>query len=108
MSDRPLPSAPTCRVGTTGRLVRGGIAVILAAFAASMLPTDPVIGAAAGVFAVLAAVMAITGRCPSDWLAPRGRRETPRNTLGFPDAHRHIELLRPATRHDRSVRRQRP
>lgn len=102
MSDRSLTPAPTCRVGIAGRLMRGGVAVVVAAFAASMLPTDPVIGATAGVAAVVVAVMALTGWCPADWFASRGRRETPRNTLGFPEAHQHVDLSQPATTHDRS------
>jgi hypothetical protein len=82
--------------------MRGGVAVLMAAFAASMLPTDPVIGAAAGVVAVLVAIMALTGLCPADWFASRRRRETPQNTLGFREAHQHVDLSRPATTHDRS------
>ncbi|MCE7483410.1 DUF2892 domain-containing protein [Microbacterium profundi] len=92
MPDRSLTSAPACRVGVWGRLARGAVAVVTAAFAASMLPTDPVTAAVAGLFAVLVAVMAITGWCPADWLAPRRQSHAPQNTLGFPDAHQDVDL----------------
>lgn len=95
MPDRSLASAPACRVGVWGRLARGAVAVVVAAFAASMPPTDPVIAAVAGVFALLVAVMAITGWCPADWFASRrpSRASQRQNTLGFPDAHQHVDLV---------------
>jgi predicted acyltransferase len=99
--DRSQLSAPSCRVGILGRLVRGCVSVVLAALTVVLLPTAPLIAVAAGVFAGLVAVMAITGWCPADGLASRGRQKMPRNTLGFPEAHPYLDPSRPATERPR-------
>lgn len=98
MSDRTRSVvAPACRAGVGGRALRGVVAILLAAFAVSSFPAEPLIGAAVGFCAVVVTVMAVTGRCPADWFASRGQGSTTNNTFGFPDVHEHINLSQRAT-----------
>ena len=92
MSDQQLTCAPACRAGVWGRLSRGAVALIVGAFGASMLSTDPVIAVAAGVMAAIIAVMAVTGTCPTDWLTTRRQSHTPQHPLDIPDARQHVDL----------------
>ena len=101
MSDDPVTAAATCRAGTAGRLARGGVTVVVAAFAASILPTDPVIGVMAAVVAAVAAIMTITGRCPADGLPP-AEHPLPTNALGFADAREQVDLSTSTTTQNRS------
>lgn len=58
--------APACTATRPERLLRGVIALVLAAVALSTLPTAPVVGVAASIVALGIAAMAITGACPPD------------------------------------------
>ncbi len=102
MSERSLTCAPTCSMGVAARLVYGGATVFAAVFAASLLPADPVVAVAAGMFAVAGVIATITGRCPADWFAWGDRRHVRRNTLGFADAHEHVDLSQPVVPRSRS------
>lgn len=73
-------------------MVRGIIAVIVAAFAVAFAPESPVIGIAVGVIAIGVGATAATGFCPADWLHTRGEQRIQDNSLGYPDAHTMITL----------------
>lgn len=97
-----------CRTGLGGRLTYGIITVFLAAFAGSTLHSDPVIAIAAGVGAILVAIMAVTGWCPGASITVGAEASTTDaaapNTLGIPDARQYVNLTPrmapPTTRSD--------
>lgn len=80
------PSAASCSAGPLQRGAAGVAAVVLTGLAISSIADDPVVAFIAGVFAVMAVVMAATGRCAIDWLASRTQSSMPKNTMGFPEA----------------------
>lgn len=83
----------SCRVGPVQRVAGGGLAVVLAGFAVTMIARDPAVGVMAGLVAVVAIIVATTGWCPAAWLACRpARRAAEPNTLGFPEARIAIDL----------------
>lgn len=78
----------TCPSTRSERVIRGIIALVLAAFAVSLLPAEPIPGIAAGVMALGIAASAITGACPRNWLGPQGEP----TALGFVDARSAVNL----------------
>lgn len=93
MSEQKTLRAAACTAAPGERVVRGVVAVIVAAFAVAFTPVQPLIGIAAGVLAIGIGAMAITGFCPADWLRARaGQRQTPPNSLGYEDARGLISL----------------
>lgn len=79
-------TAASCSVGPAGRVQRGIVALVTAAFAISFFPSSPAMAIVAGVFALAMAVMAITGFCPATWVQLRQASEQAENTLGYEDA----------------------
>ncbi len=79
-----------CNNSKTERVVRGVVALVVAAFAVGMID-QWWIAAPAGVFAAFLAVTSVTGWCPADLLPRRRVAPVRQNTLGFPDAR---ELVR--------------
>ncbi|WP_127571284.1 hypothetical protein [Georgenia faecalis] len=82
------------RAGLGERLARGAVAVVVAAFAGSMMTTHPVVGVGAGVLALAIAAMAVTGRCLGTSCAPASAPSPPppQNTLGYPEAHQRLDV----------------
>lgn len=92
----------TCASSRAQRLVRGIVALIMVAYAVSALPTEPVLGIAAGVIALGMAVSAITGVCPLGRV-PSGRRpETA--SLGYDDGRAFVDLSNSRTSDKWTVR----
>lgn len=88
MHKQRMSACPSTR---SERILRGITALIMAAFAVSMLPTEPVPGVAAGVVALGIAVSAITGACPRNWLGSLQAKQEP-SALGFDDARNAVTL----------------
>jgi hypothetical protein len=84
---RSLASS-SCAVSRGERVLRGVIAVFLAAFAASNLE-NLWCAIPAGICAAFLAIGAITGWCPPDLFA-RTPVETGPNLLGYPEARREL------------------
>jgi hypothetical protein len=80
-----------CTSTRSERVLRGIVALIMAAFAVSMLPTDPIPGVAASVVALGIAASAITGGCPRNWLGSLQAKQEPA-ALGFDDARDAVTL----------------
>lgn len=86
-NEPPQYIRPACKVGVTERIIRGVIAIVMAAFALSFIQTDPLVAAAAGLLAIGVAAMAITGWCAATWLSLRGAAAEPlEETHDFADA----------------------
>ncbi|WP_400994407.1 DUF2892 domain-containing protein [Agromyces sp. GXQ0307] len=77
-----------CAVSRGERVLRGVIAVFLAAFAASNLE-NLWCAIPAGICATFLAIGAITGWCPTDLLT-RSAATTEPNVLGYPEARREL------------------
>ncbi|WP_430645295.1 YgaP family membrane protein [Agromyces sp. GXS1127] len=78
----------SCAVSRGERVLRGVIAVFLAAFALSNLD-NLWCAIPAGVCATFLAIGAVTGWCPTD-LFSRAAVETEPNALGYPEARREL------------------
>jgi len=81
-------TARSCAVSRGERVIRGTIAVFLAAFAASSLE-NLWCAIPAGICATFLAIGAVTGWCPTD-LVSRAAAETEPNVLGYPEARRRL------------------
>lgn len=66
MSDRP--ARVVCRATTAERLSYVVIAVFVAAFGASIVPSSPVVAVVAGLIVAGVGAMAVTGRCATSWV----------------------------------------
>ncbi|GAA1055262.1 hypothetical protein GCM10017608_30990 [Agromyces luteolus] len=78
----------SCAVSRGERVLRGVIAVLLAAFAASNLD-NLWCAIPAGICSTFLAIGAVTGWCPTDLLS-RSAVETEPNVLGYPEARREL------------------
>ncbi len=81
----------TCVTSPADRIVRGVAALLVGAFALSVAG-QPWCAVPAGIWSLLLAVGAITGWCPTDLLRARESEAIERNTLGYPEARRHVDL----------------
>lgn len=88
----PEPRAlRSCAVSSADRVARAIAAVFVGAFALSMIG-QPWCAIPAGICAILLAVGAITGWCPTDLLRTRQAETVEQNTLGYADARHHIDI----------------
>ncbi|RQP09146.1 MAG: DUF2892 domain-containing protein [Microbacteriaceae bacterium] len=81
----------SCATSPVDRVVRAIAAVIVGAFALSMIG-QLWCAIPAGFCSVLLAIGAITGWCPTDLLPTRQAETVEQNTLGYTDARQHIDI----------------
>ena len=85
-----MPSGGACPATPADRLLRGVVAVIVAAFA--LTATSGWCAVPAFLCAGCLAFGAITGWCPTDVLRRRPRAEPAPNRLGYPEARHTIDV----------------
>lgn len=68
------------------------IALVMLAFSASLLTEHVLMGSVAGLLAIAASAMAITGFCASDWMLMRAQSDASDMVLGFPYARDVVSL----------------
>lgn len=88
MSRKFSITSPAAACHATGgqRVVYAMIAIVMLAFSASLLTEHVFMGSVAGLLAIAASAMAITGFCASDWMLMRTQSDAPDMVLGFPYA----------------------
>lgn len=87
----PSPLA-ACHASGGQRAVYAAVAIVMLAFSMSLLTEHVFIGSVAGLLAIVASAMAMTGFCASDWMLMRTQPDPPDTVLGFPYARNVVSL----------------